>query len=59
MAEGTEAKRYVKVHGSKEEAIFFLKKVIAMYENPTTRKTPKVVTRIEKYNELLTAIENL
>lgn len=59
MAEATEAKRYVKVHGSKEEAIVFLKKVIAMYENPTTRKTPKVLARIEKYNELLTAIENL
>jgi hypothetical protein len=59
MAEATEARRYVKVHGSKEEAIFFLKKVIAMYENPTTRKTPKVLTRIEKYKNLLSEIENL
>lgn len=59
MAEATEANRYVKVHGSKEEAIVFLKKVIAMYEDTKTPKTPKVLARIDKYNELLTAIENL
>jgi len=59
MAIETEAKRYVKVHGSKEEAIVFLKKVIAMYEDSKTPKTKKVLARIDKYNELLTAIENL
>lgn len=59
MVEQTEAKRYVKVHRSKEEAIVFLKKVIAMYQDAKTRKTPKVLARIDKYNELLTAIEKL
>ena len=59
MSEVTEAKRYVKVHGSNEEAIVFLKKVMAMYEDPTTRKTPKVLRRIEKYQNLLSEIENL
>lgn len=59
MTKETEAKQYVKVHGSKEEAIVFLKKVIAMYEDSKTPKTSKVLSRIEKYNELLAAIENL
>lgn len=59
MAEVTEAKRYVKVHGNKEEATVFLKKVMAMYEDPSTRKTPKVLRRIEKYKNLLSEIENL
>lgn len=55
----SEAKRYVKVHGSKEEAAVFLKDIIAMYENTKTPKTPKVLARIDKYNALLEAIEKL
>jgi hypothetical protein len=57
--EATEAKRYVKVHGSKEEAIVFLKELLAMYENPNNPKTPKVLKRIDKYKMLLETIENL
>jgi hypothetical protein len=29
----------VKVHGSKEEAIIFLKELLAMYENPIIQNT--------------------
>lgn len=59
MSEASEAKKYVNVHGSKEEAIVFLQKVIAMYEDTKTPKTPKVLARIDKYNKLLTEIKNL
>ncbi|GIZ08333.1 hypothetical protein [Flavobacterium sp. UMI-01] len=59
MDKSTEAKQYIKAHGSKEEAMVFLKKVIAMYEDNKTPKTPKVLARIDKYNSLLEAIENL
>tara|TARA_R110002126_G_scaffold149435_2_gene295390 strand:- start:697 stop:876 length:180 start_codon:yes stop_codon:yes gene_type:complete len=59
MKEQIEAKRYVKVHGNKEEAIAFLKELLAMYENPNNPKTPKVIRRIDKYKTLLAEIENL
>ena len=54
-----DAKKYIGFfYGNKEKAILQLEKSISLYRNSTIKHTPKVVKRINDYENLLNEIKS-